>query len=345
MTAKRSRMVAVAGLAVLMFAGASAQQPPPRAAIPEPAKPPPLYLRAFIPLPGVYGRMDHFGYDIKRGNLIVSALGNNTVEIINSWKRVHTITGVEHPQGELYVPGVDRIVTSSASGKVRFYDAASFNIVKTLDFGAGSDTDNLRYDPQTKRVFVGEEEGITAIDPVTMERGQQFKLGSHAESFQFETKGTRIFVNLPDQESFGVIDWKTGAIKKWKIPGDKDNHTLAFDEAGHRLFTAGLQPGHLTVVDSDSGKVVANFPCVQEVDDLWFDSARKRIYVPGAGYIDVFQQIDPDHYALIAHIAVGVGAGITSYYRANREGETLYMSWPNMLPQGGSQVAIFSIND
>ena len=115
---KRARLIVLAGLAALMLGGASTQQPVPRPVIPEPAKPPPLYLRARIPLPGVYGRMDHFGYDTKRGNLIVSALGNNTVEIINSWKRVHTITGLEHPQGELYVPGVDRIVVSSASGKV-----------------------------------------------------------------------------------------------------------------------------------------------------------------------------------------------------------------------------------
>jgi hypothetical protein len=26
-------------------------------------------------------------------DLIVSALGNDTIEIVNSWKRVHTITG------------------------------------------------------------------------------------------------------------------------------------------------------------------------------------------------------------------------------------------------------------
>jgi hypothetical protein len=70
---------------------------------------------ARIPLPGVYGRMDHYGWDSKRGILIVSALGNDTVEIVNSWKRVHTITGLEHPQASVYVPGVDRIVLCRAS--------------------------------------------------------------------------------------------------------------------------------------------------------------------------------------------------------------------------------------
>jgi hypothetical protein len=34
-------------------------------------------LRTRIALPGVYGRMDHYGWDTKRGVLIVAALGND----------------------------------------------------------------------------------------------------------------------------------------------------------------------------------------------------------------------------------------------------------------------------
>jgi hypothetical protein len=44
----------------------------------------PLPLRTRIPLPGVYGRIDHYGWDSKRGVLIVSALGNDTVEIVET---------------------------------------------------------------------------------------------------------------------------------------------------------------------------------------------------------------------------------------------------------------------
>ncbi len=185
---------------------------------------PPLYLRSRIALPGVYGRMDHYGLDTKRDTLMVSALGNNTVEVISNWKRVHTITGFEHPQGSLYVPGVDRIVVSDQSGKVRFYDAASYKLLKTLDFGEDADTDNLRYDPAAKRVYVGfgedETGAIGVIDPATMEHLKDFKLGSHTESFQLEKNGPRIFANLPDQESFGVIDrktsrWLTQSLAEW----------------------------------------------------------------------------------------------------------------------------------
>lgn len=312
-------------------------------------KPPVLSLRTRIPLPGVYGRIDHYGWDSKRGALIVSALGNDTVEIVNSWKRVHTITGLEHPQASVYVPGIDRIAVSSQSGKLRFYDAESLALVKTLDFGANADTDNMRYDSVSKRLYIGYGAGsrgaLAIVDPVAMERVQEFKVGSHPESFQLEKDGPRIFVNLPDQESIGVIDQKTGAVTKWKISGHNNAHALALDEGNHRLFAASLQPGRLTVVDTQSGEVVATLACILGVDDLWFDAARKRIYAPGAGAIDVFQQVDPDHYTALARIQVGAGAGSTSFHLRTRTQDSLFMSWPNMLPQGGSEVLLFYVND
>jgi hypothetical protein len=318
-------------------------------ALADAGKPPVLSLRTRIPLPGVYGRIDHFGWDGKRANLIVSALGNDTVEIVNSWKRVHTIGGLEHPQASVYLPGLDRIAVSSQSGKLRFYDAESFALVKTLDFGPNANTDNMRYDPVSKRLYVGYAAGargaLAVVDPVAMERVQEFKLGSHPESFQLETEGPRIFVNLPDQDSIGVIDQMTGTVTKWKIPDHTNVHALALDDANHRLFAASLQPGRLTVVDTQSGRVVATLACILGVDDLWFDPARKRIYAPGAGAIDVFQQVDPDRYTALARIQVGAGAGSTSFHLKTRTQDSLFMSWPNMLPQGGSEVLLFYVND
>jgi hypothetical protein len=341
--------IVVAGLAALFVSQAFAQEPAPPLTSQEWDKLPPLTLRTRIPLPGVYGRMDHYGWDSKRGILIVSALGNDTVEIVNSWKRVHTITGLEHPQSSVYVPAVDRIMVSSQSGKLRFYDAESYALLKILDFGANANTDNMRYDSASKHVYVGYGSGargaLAIIDPAGMERLEEFKLGSHPESFQLEKDGPRIFVNLPDQEAIGVIDQKTGAVTKWKIAGHINTHALALDEASHRLFVASLQPGRFTVVNTDSGEVVSNLPCVLGVDDLWFDASRRRIYAPGAGSIDVFEQVDPDHYNAIAHIPVGAGAGSTSFHLKSRTQDSLFMSWPNMLPQGGSEVFLFYVND
>jgi hypothetical protein len=157
----------------------------------------------------------------------------------------------------------------------------------------------MRYDPRSKRLYVGYGAGargaIAVVDPASMERMEEYQVGTHPESFQLETTGPRIFVNLPGQGSIGVIDRTTGAVTKWKIPAHTNVHAMALDESSQRLFTASLPPGGFTVVDTRSGAVVATSPCVLGVDDLWFDAQRKRVYAPGSGAIDVFQQSDPDH--------------------------------------------------
>jgi hypothetical protein len=310
-----TRLIDIAFVGLALFLGQAFAQPAATPApSPDPSAPAPLTLRTRIPLPGVYGRMDHFGWDTKRGILIVSALGNDTVEIVDSWRRVRSITGPEHPQASVYIPGVDRIAVSNQSGKLNFYDAASYALVKTLDFRANADTDNMRYDPASKHLFVGYGRGangaLATVDPAAMERLREFRLGGHPESFQLEQDGSRIFVNLPDQSAVGVIDQKTGAVTKWRIAGHTNTHAMALDEANRRLFTASLQPGGFSVIDTETGEVVARLPCVLGVDDLWFDAARRRIYAPGAGAVDVFQQESPDRYSLFARIPAAAGAGI-----------------------------------
>ena len=306
--------------------------------------PAPLVPRSRIILPGVLGRIDHFGHDGRRGNLFVAALGNNTVKVINNLEVIHTIRGLVRPQAVLYVEEFDRIVVSGKDGKLRFFDGKSFALLKTVDFG--TDADNLRYEPDEKRIYLGYGAGaIAVLDPDLMERlPHEFALGSHPESFQFEKKGSRIFVNLPDQEAIGVIDRKTGAVTKWQIEGANTNHALAFDEEGHRLFSAALQPGKLWVIDSDSGRVISTIRIVLGVDDIWFDAARKRVLASGhAGFVSVIQQKDPDHYELVANVPTAVGGG-TSFYFKSRTSEGLYVGIPNT-SESGSEILFLAVQE
>src|SRR2546430_7305495 len=116
----------------------------------------PLRLEKTIELPDVQGRIDHLSVDIKGGRLFVSALGNNTVEVIDmkAGKRVKTIGQLQEPQGVLYVPATDRLyVANGKDGSVRIFDGSSYAPLKTLDYG--DDADNLRYDSGRQRIFVG----------------------------------------------------------------------------------------------------------------------------------------------------------------------------------------------
>jgi DNA-binding beta-propeller fold protein YncE len=285
----------------------------------------PLQLEEQIPVPGVAGRLDHFTSDAKRRRLFVSALGNNTLEVIDVFagRVVHSIKGLAQPQGPLYVPSVDKLYVANAEdGKVRVYDGATYTLRKTIDFG--KDPDNMRYDEASKTVFVGfgeDDGGIAMIDPKTDERvGQVYKTEGHPESFQVEASGGHIFVNVPDAGNVvESIDRKTGAVTKWPLKGLRANYAMTLDEEDHRLFTITRKTPMMVVLDTQTGSEVARLRAAGECDDVFFDTSRKRIYVIGAeGFISVFQQKDPDHYELLANVPSGIGIR-TGYYFTRRD--------------------------
>jgi len=129
------------------------------------------------------------------------------------------------------------------------------------------------------------------VDAKTNERlEEEYKLGAHPESFQLETAGPNIYVNMPDLKQIAVIDRKTCAIILWPMTLEH-NFPMALDETNHRLFVATHEPARLAVFDTASGHSIAALPCVRDADDVYFDSARKRVYVPGGeGYISVFSK-------------------------------------------------------
>ena len=285
----------------------------------------PLQLEEQIPVPGVAGRLDHFTADAKRRRLFVSALGNNSLEVIDVFagRVIHSIKGLAEPQGPLYVPAVDKLYVANAEdGTVKVYDGATYTLRKTIDFG--SDPDNMRYDEASKTVFVGfgeDDGGIGMIDPKTDERvGQVYKTGGHPESFQVEASGGHIFVNVPDAgnvvESF---DRKNGAVTKWPLKGLRSNYAMALNEEDHRLFTITRKTPMMVVLNTQTGGEVTRLRAAGECDDVYFDAPRKRIYVIGAeGFISVFQQNDPDHYELIANVPSGIGIR-TGYFFTRRD--------------------------
>jgi DNA-binding beta-propeller fold protein YncE len=300
----------------------------------KPPKPPkphaPLVLTARIPLPGVVGRMDHFTVDPKHNRVIVCGLGSDTVEVVGMFgqRQIQSIKGQDGPQGLVYIPEFDELVVANDNGKVNIYKGDSYELLKTLDFEDGAD--NVRYDAGAKRVYVGYGEGaIGMIDPKTNSRLEgDFKLEEHPESFQLEANGPRIFVNLPVASAVGVIDRSTGKTTKWEYSGAKTNFAMQLDESNHRLFVNFRQPSQVVVFDTDSGKVVATMPSVVDVDDMYYDAPRKRLYVVGGeGLIQVVQQSDPNHYQEVTRIRTYVG-GRTSSWFASRPRTGLIVAIP-----------------
>ncbi len=312
---------------------AACQSAPPTPSAPRELAP--LVLIQRIAVPGIAGRVDHFTAYPKRRLLMFAALGNHSLEIVNTFegRAVHSIKGLDQPQGVLYVPELDKIfVANAASGTVHVYDGKTYSLRKTIALGEESDADNVRWDEASKRVFVGIRGGIAMIDAVTeTHTGTDLKgSGGHSESFQLEKKGSRIFVNVPEDGSVvNVIDRNTGALTKWELNGAKANYPMALNEDDHRLFIVTRRPPLLMVLDTETGKEVARVPVGAASDDVYFDAERKRIYVIcGEGHISVVQQNDPNHYSLRANIPTAVGVRTGIFF-----GNSLYVGVPASAPE------------
>jgi DNA-binding beta-propeller fold protein YncE len=268
-------------------------------------------LKGRIALPNVDGRIDHFSADVKGQRLFMSALGNHTVEVLDvqSGKRVHTIPDLAEPQGLYYDPSSNRLFVACASdGAAKVFDGRTFQPLDTAKFSA--DADNIRYDARAQRVIVGYGDGALAFLDSGGKKMGEIALDAHPESFQLEKSGTRAFVNVPDKKEIQVLDLAKNVVSgRWPVTSALKNYPMALDEADHRLLVGCRSPARMLVIDTAAGKQTASVEIVGDTDDLFYDAAKRRVYVIGGqGFVDVFEQKDPDRYDRIAHQPTSPGA-------------------------------------
>jgi DNA-binding beta-propeller fold protein YncE len=253
-----------------------------------------------IALAGVSGRIDHLAFDAERSRLFVCALGNGSVEVVDVAKGavVKSLAKLEEPQGVAVLPAQKQIaVASGGDGKLHVYDAQSLAEVKTLD--AGGDADNVRLDAKAGTLWVGCEEGLSVFDVADWKRIGVVKLVGHAESFQLESDGTRLFANVPGARHVAVVDrTKREVVATWSLDGASSNYPMALDEKSGRLYVGCRSPAEVLALDTKSGKVVAKAAIGGDCDDLFLDGARNCLYAScGEGCISV--------------VAIGKGGALT----------------------------------
>jgi DNA-binding beta-propeller fold protein YncE len=98
-----------------------------------------------------------------------------------------------------------------------------------------------------------------------------------------------VFVNVPGADQIAVIDRASMKLSgTWPVKTASANYPMSLDEVNHRVFVGCRRPAKVLVLDTTSGKENASFEIVGDTDDLFYDAARKRLYVTGGdGFIDV----------------------------------------------------------
>ena len=275
-----------------------------------------LKLLQHIPVPGdIGGHFDHFAVDLKHGRLFATPEAGKCLEVfdIRTGKHLRTVSGIDEPHAVFYREDLDRIyVTDGVDGSLRIIDGGTYKILKTVKLRP--DADSAAYDPSTRYLYIDNggkdaKQSYTMISVIATDTGDlvaEIRVDSNQlEAIALESASSRMYVNSRGTNEIKVIDRnERRIIATWPITLGKVNVPMALDEANHRLFV-GCRDGKMVVLDTTSGKELQALPITKGTDDMVFDPMKKRIYITNDGAVDVYEQIDADHYKLLGTTPTG----------------------------------------
>ncbi len=287
----------------------------------------PLRLVQTIPMPNVKGRIDHMDVDVKGNRLFVAGLENGSLEVVDlhagKWSK--SIPGFKKTQGVAYVSSLNRVfVASGDDGMLRVFRGDTLDLLDAIKLDLGPN--RVAYDPHRKLLYVGyggKDAGkdygeVGIIDANTDKQVGDVKVEAHPAELLLHESGNTLFVFVSAASKVQVVDTKKReVVSTWPVSSQR-NGDGAFDEKTHRLFIGTRTPPRMIVMDSQTGKEIANLPTVEGMDGVYFDPRLKQIYISGGrdfdvGYIFAYQQKDADHYETIGQIPTKSGAG-TSFW-------------------------------
>src|ERR1700726_1662857 len=201
-------------------------------------------------MPGVQNHFDHLTPDLKNSRIFVVPEDNKSVEVydIRSGKFVHSIKGIGVGHSVVYRADIDRIfVTDGSAGDLKIFNGTTYELLKTVKLLA--DADATGYDAVTHNLYIADgaldaKLNHTFLEIVNTDTGHkvgQIKIDSNRlEAMVVEKSGSRLFLNMTEKNSIGVIDREKQAVAAvWPLTC-KVNASVAMDEKNHLLFAGCL---------------------------------------------------------------------------------------------------------
>jgi YVTN family beta-propeller protein len=252
-----------------------------------------------IPFPGE-GGWDYLLAESSNRQLYVSHGTQVEVVDLDSEKPVAKITGMKRIHGIAIANEFNRgYISDGGDDVVVVFDLKSNAVLQKVP--AGKNPDGILYDPYSKRVFAfnGRGNDVTAIDAASGKVAGTVALDGKPEFPVSDGKGN-VYVNIEDKSGIAQLDPQTLKVRKsWSISPCEEPSGLAIDLKARRLFSV-CSNNKMTVVDADSGQVVATVAIGNGPDAAAYDPASKLVFSSnGEGTLTVVRQDSPDKYTVL----------------------------------------------
>jgi YVTN family beta-propeller protein len=256
---------------------------------------------------GGAGGWDYPTIDPVTKRLYLSRASHVLVADATSGKILGIVPNTAGVHGIALVPALGRGVTSNGKADTAtIFDLKSLAAIATVK--TGGNPDSILYEGTTQRVFTfnSHSDDATVIDPATGNVTGTLALGGRPE-FAVQDGQGKIFVNLIDTAEIVAFDArKLEVIARFPTAPGSQPSGLAIDVKHHRLFSS-CRSGHLVILDSDTGRLIATFPIGRGTDGAAFD-AERRLASNEDGTLSVVREDGPDKFTLLQNATTDLGA-------------------------------------
>ena len=214
---------------------------------------------------------------------------------------VGEIAGTPGVHGFVAVPEFGRgFSTNGKENKTSVVDLKTLQTVSKIN--TGENPDALVYEPLHHEIYVFNHSGnsATVIDAKTVKLISTIALGGSPEFAAVDRAAGRIYCNLEDKSEVIAIDTtKHEVVARWPVAPGEEPSGIAFDAAHHRLFS-GCHNKMMTMLDTESGKVVATVPIGAGVDGCAFDDATRLAFAScGDGTTTIAKEETPEKLTVV----------------------------------------------
>ena len=257
------------------------------------------------------GGWDYLSFDAQRHHLFVSRGDRVLVIDAVGARQSGTIADTQGVHGIALAQDIKRGYTSNGkTASVTVFDLETLKTVAIIT-GTGEKPDAIVYDPSSHHVLTlnGKSNSASVIDTRTNAVIASIALPGKPE-FAVADGAGHVYVNIEDKSELVQIDSRTNTLlNTWPVAPCESPSGLAIDRAHRRLFSV-CDNQKMSVLDADSGHLVATLPIGEGPDAVVFDDTAAMIYSSNgeSGTITAIHEDDPNHYTVKNTIATQVSA-------------------------------------
>jgi DNA-binding beta-propeller fold protein YncE len=269
----------------------------------------PYRLIKEIPIGGE-GGWDYSAVDAAGRRLYVSHTTKVVVIDLDKDALVGEITDTPGVHGIAIAPSLGRVfVSNGRESKSSVVDSKTLATLKKVDTGRNPDA--ILYEPGQQEVYTfnGRGKSATVFAAESGDAIATIELPGKPEFAVCDPSVGRVYNNIEDKSEVVAIDTKTHkVVDTWPIAPGEDASGMAFDAEHHRLFL-GCGNKMMVMIDSTSGKVIANVPIGGGVDANAFDPGTQLAFSSnGEGNVTVAHEDAPDKLTVVQTLETVRGA-------------------------------------